>query len=189
MGTENLRPDWAQMLERMRPRPDIAQAVKRMGSKGGVRRELIKLPEHLSEGETCDMILTCKYLGRKGILVLTNQRFMFLKDGVKFSKSKDFPLKIVSSIQFTKGLFGAVITISAVGVNKTHITNTVNDQGQEFVDIVRQRISAGITAPAQVATSRAPDSLDQLKKLAELRDSGVLTDEEFAVQKAKILGS
>ena len=32
-----------------------------------------------------------------------------------------------------------------------------------------------------------PDPLDQLKKLAELRDMGALTDDEFETQKAKIL--
>jgi hypothetical protein len=30
--------------------------------------------------------------------------------------------------------------------------------------------------------------LDQLKQLGELKDQGVLTDEEFAAQKAKLLG-
>jgi hypothetical protein len=33
-----------------------------------------------------------------------------------------------------------------------------------------------------------PDLADQLRKLADLRDAGVLTEEEFAAQKAKILG-
>ena len=33
----------------------------------------------------------------------------------------------------------------------------------------------------------APDPLEQLKKLGELRDAGVLTDAEFEVQKEKIL--
>jgi len=35
----------------------------------------------------------------------------------------------------------------------------------------------------------APDPLDQIKKLADLRDRGVLTDEEFATQKARLLNS
>ncbi len=30
---------------------------------------------------------------------------------------------------------------------------------------------------------------EQLKQLAELRDQGILTDEEFAVQKARILAT
>jgi hypothetical protein len=30
--------------------------------------------------------------------------------------------------------------------------------------------------------------VEQLKKLGELRDAGILTEEEFAAQKAKLLG-
>jgi hypothetical protein len=41
--------------------------------------------------------------------------------------------------------------------------------------------------PAPAAPSSA-DMIDQLKELAALRDAGVLTDAEFAAQKAKILG-
>ncbi|MCE3267466.1 MAG: hypothetical protein K0S15_2175 [Solirubrobacterales bacterium] len=32
------------------------------------------------------------------------------------------------------------------------------------------------------------DPIEQLKELGELRDKGVLTEEEFAAQKAKLLG-
>ncbi len=35
----------------------------------------------------------------------------------------------------------------------------------------------------------AEDPIAQLKKYAELRDAGILTEEEFAAEKAKILGS
>jgi hypothetical protein len=35
----------------------------------------------------------------------------------------------------------------------------------------------------------APDPIAQLKDLATLRDQGVLTEDEFAAQKARILGS
>jgi hypothetical protein len=34
----------------------------------------------------------------------------------------------------------------------------------------------------------APDMVEQLKRLGELRDAGILTEEEFAAQKAKVLG-
>jgi hypothetical protein len=42
-------------------------------------------------------------------------------------------------------------------------------------------------APAPAAAAQ-PDLMDQLQKLGELHASGVLTDEEFAAQKAKLLG-
>ena len=41
--------------------------------------------------------------------------------------------------------------------------------------------------PAQAAPP-ATDVVTQLKGLAELRDQGILTEDEFAAQKAKILG-
>jgi len=34
-----------------------------------------------------------------------------------------------------------------------------------------------------------PDAVEQLKQLAGLRDQGILSEEEFAAEKAKILGS
>jgi hypothetical protein len=48
-------------------------------------------------------------------------------------------------------------------------------------------------APAPAAPAAPPaaqvDVVDQLKRFAELRDQGILTEEEFAAQKAKLLGS
>jgi hypothetical protein len=45
--------------------------------------------------------------------------------------------------------------------------------------------------PAAQAPASQPENstIDQLKQLGELKQQGVLTDEEFAAQKAKILGS
>jgi hypothetical protein len=34
-----------------------------------------------------------------------------------------------------------------------------------------------------------PDAVEQLKQLAGLKDQGILSEEEFAAEKAKILGS
>ncbi len=42
--------------------------------------------------------------------------------------------------------------------------------------------------PPQPVAAAAPDPIEQLKELAALHEQGVLTDEEFAAQKAKVLG-
>jgi hypothetical protein len=58
----------------------------------------------------------------------------------------------------------------------------------------RARAYSGELQPQQAAApppSAAPaqgDVIEQLTKLGALRDQGVLTDEEFAAQKARILG-
>jgi len=44
-------------------------------------------------------------------------------------------------------------------------------------------------APAAAASSAEDAMIAQLQKLADLRDAGVLTDEEFAEQKKKILST
>jgi hypothetical protein len=43
-------------------------------------------------------------------------------------------------------------------------------------------------APAAAApAAAAPSMIDQLKELGELKDQGILTEDEFAAQKAKLL--
>jgi hypothetical protein len=41
--------------------------------------------------------------------------------------------------------------------------------------------------PAAAAPSAGPSMIDQLKELGELKDQGILTEDEFAAQKAKLL--
>jgi hypothetical protein len=49
-----------------------------------------------------------------------------------------------------------------------------------------QAAAAAAAPPAPVAA--APDLMAQLTQLGQLHDQGVLTDAEFAAQKAKLLG-
>jgi hypothetical protein len=53
--------------------------------------------------------------------------------------------------------------------------------------------AAAVPAPREYDEPQAPastgDKLEQLKQLGELKSQGVLTEEEFAAQKAKILAT
>ena len=55
----------------------------------------------------------------------------------------------------------------------------------------QQQQQTAAQAPAQQAPAPAQreDPMERLKQLAQLHDSGVLTDEEFASAKAKILNA
>ena len=46
----------------------------------------------------------------------------------------------------------------------------------------------GLPAAPAAAPAAAADPLDQLKKLGELRDAGILSDAEFETKKAELLG-
>jgi hypothetical protein len=52
----------------------------------------------------------------------------------------------------------------------------------------QQQMAAAAPPPAPApAAAPAPDTMTQLKELGELKAAGILTEEEFAAQKAKIL--
>ncbi len=59
------------------------------------------------------------------------------------------------------------------------------DEGAITVTWVKQPISS--TVASSSPTPALPDIPDQLRKLAELRDAGILTNEEFEAKKAELL--
>ena len=64
-----------------------------------------------------------------------------------------------------------------------------NYQDQQIAAMQDQQYAQAQQAPAPAAPAGPPaDYIAQLKELGELHDAGVLTDEEFAVQKSRLLG-
>ncbi len=63
------------------------------------------------------------------------------------------------------------------------------EQDQQAYEEQQAAAQAAAPPPAPAApAANTDDVIAQLKQLGELRDAGVLTDEEFFAQKAKILG-
>ena len=65
-------------------------------------------------------------------------------------------------------------------------------QQQAQVDAAAQAAAAQYAPPAAPAPAAAPaggtDIVAELQKLASLKDAGILSDDEFAAAKAKLLG-
>lgn len=87
------------------------------------------------------------------------------------------------------GLLRGVARTAVIAGTATAVSNRVSRrqgerwQGQEMQQAAEQQ------APPQAPAPPAEQStIEQLKELAALKDQGVLTEEEFATQKAKILG-
>ena len=90
------------------------------------------------------------------------------------------------------GLLRGVVRTAAVAGTATAVSNRVSRRqaqrwGQQ--DSYAQEPEPTYAAPAPAAAPPAPDPIAQLKELAALKDQGILTDQEFAAQKARILGS
>jgi hypothetical protein len=90
------------------------------------------------------------------------------------------------------GLMRGVARTAVVAGTATAVSNRVSRRqanrwsSQQEAEMYEQQQQY---APPAAAQPEAPDPIEQLKKLAALKDQGILTDTEFEVQKAKILGT
>jgi hypothetical protein len=92
------------------------------------------------------------------------------------------------------GLLRGIARTAAVAGTATAVSNRVSRrQGERWA---RQGYYDDQQAPPPEPAPAAPapaapavDPIERLKDLAELKEQGVLTPEEFAVQKSRILGS
>jgi hypothetical protein len=170
-------------------RADIAAAKSKMRAKFGSGKEIKRLEGHLWDDEHVERMTGGAYGAGTGLLVLTDRRLLFVKEGIT-KTTEDFPIEKVSSVQWASGMVTGTITVFASG-NKAEIKNVNKDDGKAITDLVRNRLSAPKpTATPEVATpseSAGPDIPDQIRKLRELRDDGVLTPEEFETKKAELL--
>ncbi len=91
------------------------------------------------------------------------------------------------------GLLRGVARTAAIAGTATAVSNRVSRrQGNRWARQEEERFGPPQeAAPAPAAAPAAQgggSTIDQLKELASLKSEGILTEEEFAQQKAKLLG-
>jgi Short C-terminal domain len=89
------------------------------------------------------------------------------------------------------GLLRGVARTAVIAGTATSVSNRVSRrQGQRWAGQEEgQPAQQQAAAPAAPAPGGEESVIDQLKELGELKAQGILTEEEFAAQKAKLLGS
>ena len=88
------------------------------------------------------------------------------------------------------GLIGGIARTAVVAGTATAVSNRVSRR--QTARWAQQDVGqAGYyEAPPQAPPPAAgPSPIEQLEKLGDLRDKGVLSEQEFEAQKAKLLGS
>lgn len=151
------------------------------------RREIRELPDILAATEIIDNMVQGVYNNGNGILVSTDRRLLFVDKGILYGlKVEDFPLDKISSIQYDTGLLMGSIKIHTSG-NVAKIDNVDKKSARGFAEFVRNKLSQPKEALVQTIV-KEPDVLEQLEKLAKLKESGIISGEEFKEQKKKFLG-
>jgi hypothetical protein len=162
-----------------------------------ISRESVGLPGGLSLFEDEFLVTTGKDWGLSSQrLSLTTHRIIYSRGRLGKSQESCY-LVDVRDVKFHKPMVGlGMLTIeTAAGGSIEGLPAMSNgaqfrDQLLSLVHFARQRAAQGAAQPFQVqAVSVAPpDRYDQLRKLADLKAQGILTEEEFAAEKAKLLG-
>lgn len=167
--------------------------VKEVTILAKLHKLLDQAKRHMDPGENVVCAIMGAYEGKiagqdttyaNGLLVATDRRVIMY--GAKLFKHFDmevFPYSNISSVVSGKETLGQYVTIHASG-NSAKL-KWINDKASDvgaFVKEVQARIGKKAESP-----SATFDIADQIKKLAELKDTGILTEEEFQSKKTELL--
>lgn len=125
--------------------------------------------------------------------VVTSDRIIH-RQGLVAKSSMEIPLEAINDVRFTQSVFERVIgagdlVIESAGERGRQVFSDIRDPEsvQRTIyhqgELNQQRMYQG--GPAR----GAPSVTSELQRLADLRDRGVLTPEEFEAQKRRILGT
>lgn len=129
---------------------------------------------------------------RAGVLIATPDRIVFYAKKLGGYDLESFAYRNVSSFEQSKNMMGHVITFFASG-NKVSMKWIPDPKAmEEFVVVVKSKLLGGsASAAASSQATNAPvggeDLMDAIRKLGELHQEGILTDEEFSTKKAELL--
>jgi hypothetical protein len=121
-----------------------------------------------------------------GLFILTNERVCFYRKDPFEEIFETIPLSKISSVE----------TLSLMGYRVLRLHTAHDDldfktlEPKELFDEVLAKLERlrNERTDHSVASTEAADSItDQIKKLGELRDGGLLTEDEFKAKKAELL--
>ena len=140
--------------------------------------------EHLADGETIVQAIM-GFKDNVGVLIATESRVIFYAKKMFGFDLESFLFKNIASIEYSSGFLGLkelVINSSGNDVKVQHMTEWSGGSIKDFIDYVNS--NSGQSNNIQIVQDDIPS---QIKKLSDLRDQGILTDDEFSVKKAELL--
>lgn len=164
----------------------IAAAASKVAGKIFGRKEIRHLANVLDPGEQVHAIGVGSFDNKMGIAALTDQRLLFLEKSILGTESLvDFSLDSIGALSLGKKMTGGTLMITHSGTS-AQISSMGHGQGDAIVQQFR-RLKNQPAQPAPRPAPAAPDPIEQIGRLAALRDQGVLTEEDFQAKKAQLL--
>lgn len=167
----------------------VKAAVERLGKAGRLfgRKEVRHLHNVVRSTEHVVELGQGNLNGKQGIVVLTTERLFFFERSMMGMESmQEFALPAIQALSVSKKMTGERIEVTHSGT-KAEITNMQHGQADSITRAFHQLRRDAAATPPQPAAAAPPDPMEQLQKLAQLRDQGIITAEEFEAKKTEML--
>lgn len=174
---------------------EIKAQLKRVKANLSVftKGEIKELPYILADDEPILAVTDAQFLKTvdAGILLVTPKRMISVSKAMfGLPKVHEFPNDTIRDVSFRNHFISPVITIRTEEKIVEFECFLDKDDAQIFYDFISKIYNKESSSPQQESADAvlADNSVfEQLEKLATLRESGVLTEEEFVTQKKKLL--
>ena len=134
----------------MNLRSDIASAAREMTSSDRVARELRQLGARLREGEVVHRVAAGVFGTGYGLLAVTDQRVVLLRDGRSGQASRGFALNRLMVADWAPGEVAGTITMADAD-GGVELGQVAAAEGEQIVEFVRSRMASPVLDPPQPA--------------------------------------
>ena len=127
----------------------------------------------------------------RGVAVATDRRVLFLDKGVLGSTERmEIAYENIESVTTSTGMMFAGVQVVGRGASSYRIEDIApKEAATKFVDVVRGHLgNAGQKHTKSFPKPQPGNALDDLERLANLFERGLLTQEEFDNKKKELLG-
>jgi hypothetical protein len=111
---------------------------------------------------------------------------LFIFHGWVNKEIEDFPLNRITAVNSNSGLVTGTLIVHTGGAI-AEISSILKSDLKYFVAALRGYVARSPQNPMATPQEDSTDLIDQIRKLGELRDMGILTDDEFEAKKTDLL--
>lgn len=182
--------------------PRVTERAEHIENNKRLRKRLGKAEQVLLEGEEildgATGVIRVQRMGqttaRNGVVIATDRRVILFTSKMGGYDVQDFAYGLLTSVDHKKGMAFGDLHLNAAG-DHAHVKQIPKADIERLAQSIRDRMAmthrpdAQQTAavPAQPTPAQS-DPHEELRKLAALRDEGIITGEDFEAKKRQLLG-
>ena len=172
---------------------DIETVLKQFKEAGvsdtfGTKKEVKYLPNILFDDEIVQYATSGFVNNNTVLVVLTQKRLLFVDKGFLYGvRTTEIPLDMVNGVSYSKGIFLGEISVmnGAAAVSIKNVTKDTVEIMSNAIKVCSDKYKKSLHSNSN---SSSTSTADEILKLKELLDAGILTEEEFSAKKKQVLG-